>query len=182
VQHGKAVPFLGDRADIVGELGGERQHGRAVGARQRALADDDERALGVLQERMEADAAFGQPRQRLGPRAQRLVFVAQVGGLADDADRQVGLQPLLADAGVEHRRLEARVGTDDQDRVGILDAFDGRVEDVAGAPIGRVERGAVLSAVDIGGAERGHQAFQRIHLLDRGEVAGDGADPVAARR
>ena len=63
----------------------------------------------------------------------------------------------------------------------LLDAFDGRVEDVAGAAERRIERGAVLAAVDVLRAERLHQQLQRIHLLDRGEIAGDGADPAPAR-
>ncbi len=106
------------------------------------------------------------------------VVVARVADVADDADRHGAAAPALADAGIQHRRLEARIGADDQDRVGALDAFDGRVEDVAGAAVFRIERCAVLAAVDVGRAERAHQQLQRIHLLDRGEIAGNGADPV----
>src|SRR5690606_25225659 len=63
---------------------------------------------------------------------------------------------------------------------GILDAVDGRVEDVAGTTGSRVEGCAILTAIDIGGAERGHQRLERVHLLDGRKVTGDGADLVAA--
>ena len=39
---------------------------------------------------------------------------------------QLAVQPALADARVQHRRLAARVGADQQDRVGLLDAGDRR--------------------------------------------------------
>ena len=52
-------------------------------------------------------------------RAQVVVVVGQVGLLADDADSQRAGQPALADAGVQHRRFEARIGPDQQDGVGL---------------------------------------------------------------
>src|SRR5690606_39322619 len=60
-----------------------------------------------------------------------------LGRLADDPDRQAGGAPHLADAGVEDGRLEARVGTDQQDRVGLFYSGDRGVEQpgpAAGGP------------------------------------------------
>jgi hypothetical protein len=89
--------------------------------------------------------------------------------------------PALADAGVEHRGFIARVGADDQHRIGLLDAFDGRVEDVAGAAERRIECGAVLAAIGILRAERSHQQLERVDFLDGGEIAGDSADLFGCR-
>src|SRR5436305_1169277 len=44
--------------------------------------------------------------------------------------------------------------------------------------IAPVERAALLAAIDIRHAEPPHQPFQREHLLDGGEVAGDSANTI----
>ena len=75
-------------------------------------------------------------------------------------------------------RLAARVRADDQQRVGALDAGDGGVEQIGRPAPVRIERRAVLAGIEVLAAEPRHQVLQREHLLDRGEVAGDGADPV----
>ena len=64
---------------------------------------------------------------------------------------QIAFQPALADAGVEDRRFPARVGADDHDRIGFVDAGDGRIEEIAGAAEFRVELGAVLPAIERSG-------------------------------
>ena len=89
-------------------------------------ADDDQRALGRLQRLGEAVPAGGELGQGLGAGAEIVVGVGQVDRLADQADRQRRHAPALADAHVEEGGLEARVGADDQDRVRLLDAGDGR--------------------------------------------------------
>jgi len=71
------------------------QHGRAVGPREHAGADDDGRALGRLQA-LQHGPALEQAGERGGALAQVLHRVAQVGGLADDRDGRA-LQPRLAD-------------------------------------------------------------------------------------
>ena len=116
--------------------------------------------------------------QRLGAGAEILVRIGQVGPLADQPDREIAHAPALADAGVEHRRFPARIGADDEQRVGLLDAGDGGVEQIARPAPARIERRAVLPAIDVRDAEPRHQVLEREHLLDRGEIAGDGADAL----
>jgi hypothetical protein len=108
--------------------------------------------------------------------------IPQIRLLADHADRQAAHAPRLANAGIDERRLEARIGADDEDGVGCLDAFDRRVEQVRGAAERRIEGSAILPAVDIRRAERCHQQLQRIDFLDAGQVAGDRADFVRGAR
>ena len=159
VQHGKAVPaVLAPRRRSAQASPPAPSTAAPSGARQSALPDDDQRVLGLLQRLRRSAVAVGQIAQRLGAGAEMLVVVGQVGRVADHADRQIAGAPALADAGVEHRRFEARIGADDQDRVGLLDAGDGRVEEVAGAAERRVERRAVLAAVDVRRAERAPSA------------------------
>src|SRR5882672_4667965 len=61
--------------------------------------------------------------------------------------------PALADARVEHRRLAARIGAHDQQRVRLLDAGDGGVEQIGRPAPFRVERLALLAAIEILRAE-----------------------------
>src|SRR3546814_11869089 len=76
------------------------------------------------------------------------------------ADAEVALQEALAQPGVHQRGFPARIGADEQRRVGLLDAGDGGVEEIAGAA-GRVDQGAVLAAVEVGRAETGHRSEER---------------------
>src|SRR5690606_37726541 len=73
--------------------------------------------------------------------------------------------------------LKARIGADDQKRVGCFYAFNRRVEYVACAAERWIERSAVLPAVDIGAAEGVHQQLERVHLLDCRKIACNRADP-----
>src|SRR6185437_8106109 len=97
-------------------------------------------------------------------------------------EREIAEPPAPAEAGVEHRRLSARICTDDEESVGLLDAGDGGVEQIRRAAPGRIEYGAVLSCIDVRRAEAAHQVLEREHLLGAGEIADNGADAVAARR
>ena len=69
--------------------------------------------------------AFGQLAQRLRAGTHVLIGVRELRRLADDADLEAALPPALEDARVEDRRLEARVGADEHDDVGLIDAGDG---------------------------------------------------------
>ena len=89
------------------------------------------------------------------------------------------LPPALQDAGIEHRRFEARIGADEQNRVGLVDALDRGVEQIGGAAERGIELGAVLPAIDIGRAELLGESLQREHLLGRGKIAGDGSEALA---
>ena len=120
--------------------------------------------------------------ERLRAGAEIAVGIGQVGLLADQADREIAHAPALADARVEHRCFAARIRADDQQRVGLLDARDGGVEQVGRPAPLRVERGAVLPAIEIDDAEPSHQVLQREDLLDRREIADDRADALRRRR
>ena len=113
--------------------------------------------------------AVGDLGQGLGPRAEIVVSVSEIHILADQPDRDasLGLARALEDAGVEHRRLVARIGADEQEGVGLVDAGDGRIEQIARAAERGIELGAVLAAIDIGRAELGGEQLQRKHLLGR---------------
>ena len=176
MQNVEAVPAILDDAERQRRFGGKRQHGEAVGPRERAGAEDEHR-LGLVRRRMIDEGG-----ERVRPGAEIIVFVGQVGLLADDADQAIALEPALADAGVEHRRLDARVRADNHDRVGFVDAGDSRIEQVAGAAELGIELRAVLAAIEIGDAERVHQPLEREHLFDAGEIAGDCADLRRRRR
>src|SRR3546814_8447228 len=89
------------------------------------------------------------------------------------------LPPALQDAGIEHRRLEARVGADEQNCVGMVDALDRRVEQIGGATERGIEPGAVLPAIDVGRSELLGEKLQGEHLLGRSEIAGDGSEALA---
>lgn len=122
----------------------------AIGARQRALADDDHRLGGVLQHVGEGVGAVDQILQRVGTAAEVIIAVAQFARLADHADRELAAAPALADAGVEDGGLEARIGADDQQRIGLVDARYGRVEQVACTAERRIECRPILATVEIG--------------------------------
>ena len=116
--------------------------------------------------------------QRLRAGAQVVVRVGEIGPLADQRDRHAALAPALADARIEHGRLEPRIGADQQNGIGLLDALDGGIEQVARAPELGVELGAVLPAFDLVAAEPRQQVLEREHLLGTREVAGEGGDAV----
>jgi hypothetical protein len=65
--------------------------------------------------------ALARPLSVAGPGAEVVVAVRQVGLLADHADADSAGHPALAQAGVQHRSLDPRIGPDEQDDVGILD-------------------------------------------------------------
>src|SRR5690606_7972808 len=178
VQHRKAVPFRRDGAHGQGKLRSLAQYGLAILTQERTLPYDNERLCCSLKALEELAVAFCQVLQRLRTSAKLLVFVAQVSNLADDADGQRPHTIALADASVENRRLEARIGANNQDRVSLFDAFDRCIEYIAAAPKRRVERRPVLPAVEIRRTERLHQKLEGVHFLDRSEIAGNGANPL----
>ena len=100
--------------------------------RASALPHDDQRLLGF---RPDVGERLRQLGQRLRPGAEIFVRIGQVVPFADQSDREGALQPALADAGVEDGRFLARVRADDQQRIRVLDARDGRVEEIEARPI-----------------------------------------------
>ncbi len=119
--------------------------------------------------------AVGDLGERLGAGAEIVVSIGEVFILADQADGKLALAlaGALQNTGIEHRRFMARIGADQKNRVGLIDAGDGGIEEVGGAAEGRIELGAVLAAIDVGRAERIGEKLEREHFLRRGKVAGD---------
>src|SRR6202030_1860231 len=98
--------------------------------------------------------------------AKIIVSISEIRLRPDDADREMAGAPALADARIEDGCFLARVRTDDEERIGRLDAGDGRVEQIARpAPFG-IERGAILPAIEVGHAKPRHQILKREDLLD----------------
>src|SRR4051794_11242927 len=97
---------------------------------------------------------------------------------ADDSDGRIANAPSLPDASIEHRRLEPWIGADEEDRVGLVDAADAGIEQIAGAAAPLAQGRAILAAVEVHDAETGHQLLKREHLLHGGEVADDDADAL----
>ena len=177
MQDAVAVPAVLDGAEFDRRLRGERGHRRAVWPRKHFSADDDERVLGLAHRLGEAVAP--DIRQRFGAGAEIIVGVGERRLGADKADRKtLGDAPAFADAGVEHRRVTARIGADQQQRVGMIDAGDGRIEQITGAAPFRIEQSAILPAIDIGDAEPGHQILERENLFDGCEIASQSPDPL----
>ena len=150
MQDVEAVPVVADQAEAPRRARARAaEHRRAVGPGQRALAEDQHRALRLPQRLGEADArrAPARPASRARRRAPR---PGRSGRRAAPIRPTVKppWPPALAQARVDERRLPARVGADQQAGVGLLDAGDRRVEQIAGAARG-IEPGAVLAAVDV---------------------------------
>ncbi len=81
----------------------------------------------------------------------------------------------LADAGVEDRGLEARVGADEHDGIGFLDAGNAGVEEIAGAAALLAQRRAILAAIDVLDAQRGCQLLPGEGFLGADEIAENNA-------
>ena len=111
-------------------LRGQRQDRGAIGAGERARAQDDHRALGVLQHLGEGMAAVGDGFQHADIGAQLLDRIGEIDRRADIGDLQRAGQPRLADAGIQHRRIPARIGAHQQNGVGRFHARDGGVEQI----------------------------------------------------
>ena len=91
-------------------------------------------------------------RQRLRPMPEIIVSIGEIGALADQADGIVTGTPALADASVQHGGLPARIGTDDQERVGYSTPPSVALNRYVARP-GRVDRSTILPAVEVLGAK-----------------------------
>ena len=158
MQDGQTIPLGGGTR----ELGRARKNRQAIGAHERPLSHDHDGTL-RLGENLAKPLAGCDLGQRFRSRAEILVIIGQIDALADHADGQIAHPPPLEDARVENRRFLAWIRPDDQDRIRLLDAGDRRIEDVGGA----AERGdkfhPILTAVDIGDAQRAEQVHRRLH-------------------
>src|SRR5207248_2585947 len=126
MQDAIAIPPVLDRAKLDGGFGRQRSDRRAIATREGAGANDDHWPLGLAQgvsKGMPGDGA-----KRLGSGAEIIVGVGQFGFWTEDANREVSGAPALADARIEDRGFLARVGADDQERIGTVDAGNSRIE------------------------------------------------------
>ena len=171
MQNRQAAP----NAHGAGEFGRLREYGGAVGASEGALPHQNQRSFRLFPE---VGEARWKTAERFRAGAEIGVGIGQVDAFADHADGEVAPQPALADARVEHRGFTPRIGADDQQRIGLLDPDDRSIEEVRRATGLRVERRAILPAIEIGRSQRRQEALEREHILDAGEIPGDCADPV----
>ena len=116
------------------------------------------------------------------PSTQIGVVVSQIGLLADDANGAATLQHPLANAGIEHRGLKPRIGTDQQDGVGLFDRGDAGVEKVTGPATQLAQRRSVLAAIDVFDAQLLRQLTNRESFFSTYQIAQDDADAVGLRR
>src|SRR5262245_13229789 len=86
-----------------------------------------------------------------------VVVVSEIDLLADDTERELPHTPTLADSGIEDRGVLARIGADDHDRVGIIDASNRRIEEIAGAAELGMQYAAILPRIDVLRTEPLHQ-------------------------
>src|SRR5580692_4175177 len=105
-----------------------------------------------------------------------LIAICQISLETDDAYRRAALEPALAYARVEHRRLVARVRANDKKGIGLVDAGNCRVKKIGCAAKFRMQFRTILTAVDVGRAELAEQRLEREHLFDCRKVAGDCPD------
>ncbi len=163
-------------ADARRQRPGRREHGRAVRPPQRPLPHDDHRPLGSRSTVREIARARAAPR---GPSPSTLHVIGRLRQRARPSP--IGQPP-------SSQRLRMRAFSTGASRRGLLPTSRiasassipaiARVEQVELAPR-RIERRAVLPAVEIGRAERRHEVLQRQHALRVAQVAGDRADPLA---
>jgi hypothetical protein len=171
VEHGKAVPAVLDDADVAGEAGGGAEHRAAIWLRIGAGSDDHERPFGLAEQLDERQTAGLKLGQGVGAVPEMSIGIGEVGALPDHPDRHAAGAEGATNAGIEHGGLAPRIGADDQDGVGPVDAGDGGIEQIAGPTAEAAERGMGFAAVEVRHAEALQQQLEREHLLERGEIA-----------
>src|SRR5207302_7886420 len=142
----------------------ERENPGTVMPRSRTGSDQHDRMFGSPKHVGEGMLAGGKLAERIRAPAEIVVAVSELGLGADEADLELTGAPALADTRVENGGLLARVRTDDQQCVGLLDAGDGRIEDIGGATDLGIESVAALDR-EIDRAKFDHQLLQREHLF-----------------
>ncbi len=135
VQHVEAVPAGRgiDQATALGDPPRGVQDGATIRAGQRAHAEDQHRPLGLPQNLRELVAPVGDRVEQPRIIAEVPAAIGEIDHLAHQPNREPAHQPALAQARVDQRRLDARIGADQQAGIGSLDAGDGGVEQIAGA-------------------------------------------------
>ena len=135
---------------------------RAVGTRQRALADQTSMRLAEP-----VGALSNEARQRVRTGAEIVIVIGQIGRLADQRDRESRpfsqrLRMRALSTGASLRGLEPTISS----ASACVDAGDRRVEQIGGAAEARIELGPVLAAVEIDAPSALDEQLQREDFLD----------------
>src|SRR5262249_2033557 len=86
--------------------------------------------LGALQHIRKRVLATCEFEQRVGARPKIVVGIREIGSFPNQAHPELAGAPSLSDARVENRSLLARIRTQDQKRVALLDSRDGGIEEI----------------------------------------------------
>ena len=167
VQHVK----VGTR--LCSQLNGGRENGIAIQARQCALADNNHRFFGFGENVRKALIAGQQLSERFRPCADEFGVVSQIYRRANGGNREVAHQVTLTDTRIQHRRLEARIGADEKQRIGLFNAGNGGVENIIAARAGEFR--TVLTAINMRAFEAIHQALKRELPLGADQISGNGS-------
>ena len=116
---------------------------------------------------------ISQGRQR-GPKIR--AGISEISRRTDAGHRQACLPPALAQTRIQHCRFLARIGTDDQNRIGLINACNACIEEIRGATPSRINHAAVLTAIKIMGTEGLEQRFERIGLFNGSQITDDATD------
>ena len=171
----KAIPAIPEELKLFGK--GQSRTMRAFIA-QCAAADDDDRALCRL--KGIADM-LGQLAKQAKISAKEFRLIGQVGFWPDGKDLRALFPDGLLDAGVDQRRLTARIGPDEQNDISILNIGNARVEihrSQAGGVIGK----ARLTAFEHGAAQQLHKLARSKHGFAIDLIARNGRDRFSGLR
>ena len=146
---------------------GERKHGEAVGTRISALPDDNHGLGRSFQDVRKGVLAIGNVRQCVGSGAEILIRIGEVDLGADERDLRRRGTPAFTNSRIEDRRFEPRVCADNQNRIGLLDAFNAGIEEIAGAAELRIELVSRLPAIERCRAEARQQILSARTFLRR---------------
>ena len=132
LEDAEAVPVGGEELALVREDKGGQEvvDGVCVGVFREGAAEDDEGALGGVEFGAKVGFSGDKVLECVDVGAEVVVPVGGVDAVADEADFEAGVEPAFADAGVEDGGFVARVCADEEDGVGLFDAWEGWVEEV----------------------------------------------------
>ena len=130
----------------------QRQQIRRRLARQRGRAENKHRVFRLGQHFGQWMFARGDIGQHARIVAQRFVKIGQICRGAGMIDFKPAAQPCLADTRIDQRRFDARVSTDNQANIGLLDPGDGGIKQIVRA-LRKIGIGAFLAAIALGDVE-----------------------------
>ena len=150
-----------------------RQHRLAIGLGQRPLPDDHDPGL------VQRLCLGRQPHQRRAPGAGMGHVIGQVRRRSHQR-HNCAQRPGLADARVQNRRFQARVGADQDNGLGRVDILDPRGADI-GRPVAGGQLCPIYPRLDRA-AQPFDQLLQREGRLDRHQIAHQSGNGLALHR